>query len=62
MTHRQVPQGFPDTSQVSLHKNNEINLRTYKIAVPAGMREVAAAFNFISERTVDPVYNYTSYE
>jgi hypothetical protein len=35
MTHRQVPQGFPDTSQVTLHKNNKINL---PIAVPAGSR------------------------
>jgi hypothetical protein len=26
MTHRQALQGFPDTSQVSLHKNNKINL------------------------------------
>jgi hypothetical protein len=26
MTHRQALQGFPDTSQVSLHKNKEINL------------------------------------
>jgi hypothetical protein len=29
MTHRQALQGFPDTSQVSLHKNNKINLPTF---------------------------------
>jgi hypothetical protein len=26
LTHRQALQGFSDTSQVSLHKNNKINL------------------------------------
>jgi hypothetical protein len=26
MTHRQALQGFPDTSQISLKKNNKINL------------------------------------
>jgi hypothetical protein len=26
MTHRQALQGFPDTSQVSLHENNKIVL------------------------------------
>jgi hypothetical protein len=25
MTHRQALQGFPDTSQASLHKNKKIN-------------------------------------
>jgi hypothetical protein len=46
-TRRQALQGFPDTSQASLQKNNKINL-----AVPAGSREVAPAFIFTSERTV----------
>jgi hypothetical protein len=50
MTHRQALQDFPNTSQVSLHKNNKINLP--KEAVPAGSQEVTVAFNFISERTV----------
>jgi hypothetical protein len=26
MTHRQELQGFPDTSQISLHRSNKINL------------------------------------
>jgi hypothetical protein len=49
-THRQALQGFPDTSQVSLHKNNKINL--FKDSSSAGIREVTVAFNFISERSV----------
>jgi hypothetical protein len=28
MTHRQALQGFPDMSQVLLHKNNKINITT----------------------------------
>jgi urea transporter len=46
-----VQQGFPDTSQVLLRKNNKINL-SFFIAVPAGSWEVTVAFNFISERTI----------
>jgi hypothetical protein len=42
--------GFPDESQVSLHKNNKINLKI--IAVSVANREVAVSFNFISERNV----------
>jgi hypothetical protein len=50
MTHRQALQGFPDMSQISLHKTMK---STYLfIAVPAGSREVTITFNFISERTV----------
>jgi hypothetical protein len=49
MTHGQALQ-VPDTSQVSLHKSNEINLPI--LAVPAGSREVIVAFIFISERTL----------
>jgi hypothetical protein len=51
ITHYQVLQGFPDTSQVLLNKNNKINL--YITAVLAKGREVTDAFNFISERTVE---------
>jgi hypothetical protein len=51
MAHRQALQGFPDTSQVSLHKNNKINFPFF-IAIAAGSGEVAVAFNFISEHTV----------
>jgi hypothetical protein len=37
MTHRQALQGFPDTSQVSLHKNNKINLPVlYQFLLGAG--------------------------
>jgi hypothetical protein len=55
MIHRQVLQRFPDTSQVSLHKNHKINL-PWK-AVPPGSREVTVAFNFISERSVIIQFN-----
>jgi hypothetical protein len=51
MTHRLALQGFADTSRVSLHKNNKINLPFF-LSVPAGSRKVAVALNFISERTV----------
>jgi hypothetical protein len=50
MTYRQALQDFPDTSEVSLHKNNKINLPIFRGAetdVP-----VTFAFLFISERTV----------
>jgi hypothetical protein len=50
MTHRQALHGFPDTSRVSLHENNKINL-TF-LAVPTGSREVIVSFSLISERTV----------
>jgi hypothetical protein len=50
MTHLQALQGFPDTSHASLHKNNKIIWCS--TTVPAGIREVTVAFNFISERTV----------
>jgi hypothetical protein len=48
MTHRLALQGFPDTSQTSLKQN----ILTYNTAVPARSREVTAALNFISKRTV----------
>jgi hypothetical protein len=45
MTHRQALQDFPDTSQVSLHKNNKIDfLRVAENDIP-----VIIAFRFISE-------------
>jgi hypothetical protein len=44
MTHRQALQDFPDTSQVSLHKNDKIN--SLENDVP-----VTAAIRFISECT-----------
>jgi hypothetical protein len=52
MSHHQELKGFPDTSQVSLHKNNKVNLPFF-VADPAGSREVTVAFNFVSECTVD---------
>jgi hypothetical protein len=47
MTHCQALQGFLDTSQVLLHKNNKINLSFF--AVTASSREVTVTFNFVSE-------------
>lgn len=38
-----------------------INLTTYVTAVPAGCREVAAAFNFVSDRTVPVRSEATAY-
>jgi hypothetical protein len=38
MTHRQVLQGFPDTSQVLLHKNNKINLRVLQQFLPGAVK------------------------
>jgi hypothetical protein len=38
MTHCHATEGFPDMSQISLHKSNEINL--IFIAVPADGRQV----------------------
>jgi hypothetical protein len=49
-THCQALQGFLDTSQVSLHKNNKINSPLF--CSSAGSREMTVAFNFINERTV----------
>jgi hypothetical protein len=34
MTHRQARQGFPDTNQVSLHKNNKIFLLSKQQFLP----------------------------
>jgi hypothetical protein len=34
MTHRQALQGFLDTSQVSLHKNNKIDLPIFQQFLP----------------------------
>jgi hypothetical protein len=48
MTH-QALQGFPNTSQVSLHKDNEINLPLQQY-----LPERTVAFNFVSECTVQP--------
>jgi hypothetical protein len=50
VTHRQALQGFPDMSQVALHKNNKINLPIH--SSPCREPEVTIAFNFISERTI----------
>jgi hypothetical protein len=50
MTCLQALQGFPDKSQVSLHKNNKTILPFF-LAVPAGSREMTFAFNFKNERT-----------
>jgi hypothetical protein len=49
MTHCQEIQGFPDTSQVSLHDDNEIKL---PIAVLARKWELTFVFRFISECAV----------
>jgi hypothetical protein len=49
MTYREALQGFPNTSQESLHKNNKKLTFT---AVPAGRLEVTTTLNFISECTV----------
>jgi hypothetical protein len=51
MTHRQALQSFPDTSQASLHKN-KIDLRS----LSSSRRQMAVAFNFISERTVAIIF------
>jgi hypothetical protein len=46
MTHRQALQGFPDTSQVSLHNNNKINLITIKQFLPkAGTRRMLSTLS-----------------
>jgi hypothetical protein len=51
MTHRKALQGFPDTSQASLHiKIIKSTSLFFFSAVPARTREVSDAFNFISER------------
>jgi hypothetical protein len=49
MSDRQALQGFSSRSKGSLHKKNQL---TYTLAVPAGIREVKVAFNFISEHIV----------
>jgi hypothetical protein len=51
MTHRQALQDFPDTSQVSLHKNNKIDLPPLKKGAENDV-PVTVAYRFISERTV----------
>jgi hypothetical protein len=38
MTHRQALQGFPDTSEVSLHKNNKINLHFYSSIICSNLK------------------------
>jgi hypothetical protein len=52
ISHHQALQDFPDTSQVSLHKNNEIK-KNFLQGVPKNDVPVTAACRFISERTVE---------
>jgi hypothetical protein len=52
MTHRQALQDFPDTSQVSLHKDNKVNLPFF-IRGAENDVPVTIVFRFIGGRPAD---------
>jgi hypothetical protein len=51
MTHRQALSDFPDTSQVSLHKNNKANETLFFLTGAENDVYVTVALLFISDRT-----------